>query len=276
MKRRWLVTGCSSGLGRALATALAEDGESLLATARRPQAIEDLAAYPNVVTAALDVHDPQACHDAVALAAQCFGGVDVLVSNAGYGQFGAAEEVSHDELLQQFDTNVFGPWRLVREVLPLWREQGSGHAVFVSSIASMVAMPGMAAYAASKAALEALAQSLLTDAGHLGVKSTILQLGTFATGYGEALREPRRTVEAYAPVEQEMVSAIRAIGHSAEATAPGLFAKLVRKVCDLPDPPLYLPFGWGVEEYLALAMLNRQEEFSQSLSEGRHLPGWVE
>src|ERR1043166_3830188 len=131
-QRRWLVTGCSTGLGRALAENLARTGELAVLTARKPDTLADLADFPNVAVAALDVRDETQCRAAVALADECFGGIDVLVNNARDGQFGSIEEVSEPEVRDQFETNLFGPWRLLRLVLPQWRERRSGHAVFVS------------------------------------------------------------------------------------------------------------------------------------------------
>ncbi|WP_026208890.1 SDR family oxidoreductase [Catelliglobosispora koreensis] len=278
MTRRWLVTGCSSGLGRALAEELAARGERVLATARKPETISDLAArYPShVAVTALDVCDPHACASAVALAQEVFGGVDVLVNNAGYGQFGAVEEISDAELEAQFDTNVFGPWRLAREVLPLWRAQGSGHAIFVSSLAATVPLPGLAVYGASKAALEGLANALAADAGAFGVKVTSLQLGGFSTRYGEALREPAHPIAAYAPVTAEMLAGTRALASTEDITAPALFARLVLKIASMAEPPLNVPFGSGIEDYLAGVMTARYEEFQKALAGGWHLPEWAD
>jgi NAD(P)-dependent dehydrogenase (short-subunit alcohol dehydrogenase family) len=277
MARRWLITGCSSGLGRALAEDLAASGEQVLATARQPQVLADLAdRYPEMVVAKLDVRDPEQCTAAVRLAQQRFGGVDVLVNNAGYGQFGAVEEISDAELADQFATNFFGPWRLVREVLPLWRAQGGGHAIFVSSLAGSMALPGLAAYCASKSALEALASALTVDAGAFGVRSTALQLGGFATRYGDAIREPERTVEAYAGVSAGMLADVRALAQNPDMTPPALFTKLVRKIVTMDPPPQRVPFGAGIEDYLGAEMTARYEEFGKALAAGQHLPQWLE
>lgn len=261
--QRWLVTGCSTGLGRALAEDLAQSGEKVIATARRPETLADLSG-PNVVTAALDVCDPAQSQAVVDLAVERFGGIDVLVNNAGYGQFGSVEEVSDDELRAQFETNVFGAWRLTRQVLPLWREQGGGRAIFVSSLSGSMPFPGLAAYTASKFALEGLAESLAQDAGMFGVKVTILQLGGFATSYGKSLRLPAQRIGEYAPVEDEMLAMTRGLADSGTATPPELFAKLVRRTVALEQPPMRLPFGEGAIEYLGVAMAARQIDFEDA------------
>ncbi|MGC5330398.1 SDR family oxidoreductase [Micromonospora sp. DT62] len=272
MAKRWLVTGCSSGLGQALAARLAAEGEQVLATARRPETLGALVArHPgNVVAAALDVRDPAQCVAAVERAVDAFGGVDVLVNNAAYGQFGTFEEVSDAELAAQFDTNVFGPWRLTRAVLPVWRAQRHGHAVFVSSVAGMVPFPGLAAYTASKFAVEGAAESLAAEAGHLGVKVTILQPGGFATGYSGNLVMPEQRIPEYTPVSDGMLGALRSMNAKIEVNSPGLFADVVWRLSQLESPPLRLPVGPDSETFLEAAYDARRSEYDQVVKAGHH------
>ncbi|MEU7995001.1 SDR family oxidoreductase [Micromonospora sp. NPDC049060] len=272
MAKRWLITGCSSGLGQALAARLAAEGEQVLATARRPETLDALVArYPgNVVAAALDVRDPAQCVAAVARAVDAFGGVDVLVNNAAYGQFGTFEEVSDAELAAQFDTNVFGPWRLTRAVLPLWRAQRHGHAVFVSSVAGMVPFPGLAAYTASKFAVEGAAESLAAEAGHLGVKVTILQPGGFATGYSANLVMPEQRIPEYTPVSDGLLGALRSMNAKIEVNSPELFADVVWRLSQLESPPLRLPVGPDSETFLEAAYDARRSEYDQVVKAGHH------
>ncbi|MFG1606781.1 SDR family oxidoreductase [Actinoplanes sp. NPDC049265] len=259
-QRRWLITGCSSGLGRALAERLAADGDQVLATARDAARLTDLAA-PGLRTAALDVRDDGQCAAAVQLATEEFGGVDILVNNAGYGQFGVVEEVRDDELAAQFDTNVYGPWRLLRHVLPVWRAQGRGHAIFSSSVSGTVALPGLSAYTASKFALEGLAEALATEAGQFGVKVTILQLGGFATAYGRNLILPSNPIEAYQPLVGGMLDALRGMAESAIVSPPSLFVDSVRRVADMPEPPLRLPVGPAAFSFIEPALAARKAAF---------------
>ncbi|MEO3778707.1 SDR family oxidoreductase [Micromonospora sp. B11E3] len=272
MTKRWLVTGCSSGLGRALAARLAAEGEQVVATARRPETLDDLVAqYPGTVVAtALDVRDPAQCAEAVGRAVDAFGGVDVLVNNAAYGQFGAFEEVSDAELAAQFDTNVFGPWRLTRAVLPVWRAQGRGHAIFVSSVAGVVPFPGLAAYTASKFAVEGAAESLAIEAGHLGVKVTILQPGGFATGYAANLAMPAHRIADYAPAADGMLGALRGMNSNMEVNSPELFADVVWRLGQLESPPLRLPVGPDSEAFLEAAYDARRREYDQVVKAGHH------
>ncbi|TDB81964.1 SDR family oxidoreductase [Micromonospora sp. KC721] len=272
MTKRWLVTGCSSGLGQALAARLAAEGEQVVATARRPETLDGLVSrHPdNVVAAALDVRDPEQCAAAVERAVDAFGGVDVLVNNAAYGQFGTFEEVSDAELAAQFDTNVFGPWRLTRAVLPVWRAQHCGHAVFVSSVAGMVPFPGLAAYTASKFAVEGAAESLAAEAGHLGVKVTILQPGGFATAYSTNLVLPEHRIADYTLVGDGMLDVVRSMNDKPDINSPELFADVVWRLGQMDSPPLRLPIGPDSETLLKPAYDARRSEFDQMIKAGHH------
>ncbi|MEV6636318.1 SDR family oxidoreductase [Actinoplanes sp. NPDC051470] len=262
-QRRWLITGCSSGLGRALAERLAAEGEQVLATARDAASLAALTDL-GLLTASLDVRDDAQCAEAVALATDRLGGLDVLVNNAGYGQFGAVEEVGDDQLAEQFDTNVYGPWRLLRHALPVWRAQGGGHAIFSSSVSGTVAFPGLSAYTASKFALEGLAEALAAEAGQFGVKVTILQLGGFATAYGSNLRLPRNPITAYQPLVGGMLDAVRGLTESDIVSPPSLFADTVRRVADLPEPPLRVPVGPAAFSFIEPALKARLAAFDQA------------
>lgn len=245
MTRSWLITGCSTGLGRALAGAVAARGDRVLATARRTETLADLvAAHPaNVVTAPLDVTDADACRRAVTTALDAFGSVDVLVNNAGYGLVGAVEDVSDADLAAQFETNLFGPWRLTREVLPAMRERGRGHLVMVSSVVGRIALPGMGAYAASKHALEGLVETLALELAGTGVAVTAIEPGGFATNWGRSAVESPTRVDAYRAVVDPMIAGSRMMADLPGISDPALFAAEVLRVVESATPPLRLPVG---------------------------------
>jgi NAD(P)-dependent dehydrogenase (short-subunit alcohol dehydrogenase family) len=264
MERRWLITGCSSGLGRSLAAAAAEAGDFVLATARKPAALSELVdAYPGrVTTAALDIRDPAQCEAAVAAAVDRLGGLDVLVNNAGSGLFGAVEEISDDELRDQLETLVVGPWRLARLVLPVMRSQRTGHIVNVSSLAGRMAFPGLASYVAGKYALEGMSQALAAEAGPLGVRVTVLEPGGFATGYGSALAESAARIPAYAPVTAPMFAALRGMAADASLGRPEDFAEQVLRVVAAEQGPVRIPVGADAFAYLGAAEEAARDELA--------------
>ncbi|MDX3075421.1 SDR family oxidoreductase [Streptomyces sp. MI02-7b] len=245
MTRRWLVTGCSSGLGRALAGAVAAAGDLVVVTARDPSSVQDLAArFPDrVTTAALDVCDPGQCQAAVAHAVARFGGLDVLVNNAGAGLFGAVEEVADDELRAQLEVLAVAPWRLVRLALPLMRGQGSGHIVNVSSLAGRMGFPGLSAYVAGKYALEGMSQALAAEVAPFGIRVSVVQPGQFATGYGTALAETATRIPAYAQGTGEVRAGLRGMEDNPALSRPELFAAHVLRLVAADAAPVRVPIG---------------------------------
>jgi NAD(P)-dependent dehydrogenase (short-subunit alcohol dehydrogenase family) len=162
---RCLITGCSSGIGRALARALADEGAHVFATGRSVAALADLAAE-GLSVLEVDVRDDASIRRAVREA----GHVDVLVNNAGYGLAGAVEEIADEELLAQYDVNVFGVWRCCRAVLPGMRERRRGAIVVVSSFGGIVPYPGIGAYRSSKFAVEGIAWTLHLEVARFGIR----------------------------------------------------------------------------------------------------------
>jgi NAD(P)-dependent dehydrogenase (short-subunit alcohol dehydrogenase family) len=194
--RVWLITGASSGLGRALAEAVLERGERVVATARDPRRVAGLEErYPGrAVAVRLDVTDPDQARAAVEAGVGAFGRLDVVVNNAGYGLFGALEELSDEELRGEFETNVFGALHVTRAALPRLRRQRAGHVVQISSLEGVApAVAGESAYAATKFAVEGLAEALAKEVGHLGIRVTIVEPGPLRTDFaaGAVATAPR-------------------------------------------------------------------------------------
>jgi NAD(P)-dependent dehydrogenase (short-subunit alcohol dehydrogenase family) len=187
---RWFVTGASAGFGRTLVEAAVARGDSVVATARTPSALDDLtAAAPDRVRALpLDVTDHAQVEAAVADAVAT-GGVDVLVNNAGHGLVGAVEELTDADLRGLLEVNVLGPMALTRALLPHLRARGGGHVVQMSSVGGVIANPGHAAYAMTKFALEGLSEALAGEVAPFGVRVTIVEPGPFRTGFaGRSMR----------------------------------------------------------------------------------------
>jgi NAD(P)-dependent dehydrogenase (short-subunit alcohol dehydrogenase family) len=181
----WFITGTSSGFGRLLAEYLISIGASVVATARRPDTLDDLEklAPERVQTLRLDVTDADEIDAAVKDATARFGHIDVLVNNAGYGLTGAFEEVTEDEYLPMFQTNVFGLIGMTKALLPQFRERRKGNIVFLSSIGGLVGLPGWAYYNATKFAVEGLGEALGVEMEPLGVNVTIIEPGPFRTEF---------------------------------------------------------------------------------------------
>lgn len=264
MTRRWLVTGCSSGLGRALAGAVAEAGDLVIATARKPAALRDLVArYPDRVTAmALDVCDAGQCEAAVTYAVDHFGGVDVLVNNAGSGLFGAVEEVSDEELRAQLDVLTVAPWRLSRLVLPLMRRQGSGHIVNVSSLVGRMGLPGLSAYVTGKHALEGMTQALAAEVAPFGIRVHAVEPGQFATHYSTAVTETADRIPEYLVSTAEVRAGLRAMLDDPSIGRPEVFAAHVLRLVAARSAPVRVPIGEDAYAYLEAVEAAARDELS--------------
>jgi NAD(P)-dependent dehydrogenase (short-subunit alcohol dehydrogenase family) len=183
--RTWLVTGCSSGFGRALAENILASGDNLLATVRNPAALSDLVSqYPDACRVfTLDMTRPDQIAQAIPEAAKAFGRIDVVVSNAGYGLVGALEEYSDDQIEKNIATNLTGPLHLFRAVLPVLRSQKSGHLIHMSAIAAFNNELGFSVYGAAKAGMEAACEALRGEVSVHGIKVTLVLPGPFRTNF---------------------------------------------------------------------------------------------
>jgi NAD(P)-dependent dehydrogenase (short-subunit alcohol dehydrogenase family) len=238
--KTWLITGASRGFGREFARAALGRGDDVAATARDVSALQDLRdEHPAVLSLPLDVTDAGAVRDRVAEAEEHFGGLDVVVNNAGYGHFGAIEEVTDAELRDQLETNVIGAHRVARAALPGMRERGSGHIVQVSSIGGVVAVPTLGAYHASKWALEALSESLAAEVARFGVHVTLVEPGAYDTDWAGPSSRHSDPLPAYDPMREEMAA-------RRGANVPGdpvAAARALLEVVDAEQPPLRVLFG---------------------------------
>src|ERR1700749_4835552 len=181
----WFITGCSKGFGRIWAEAALERGDKVAATARDESTLEPLAEKygDNVLTMALDVQDHDADFAAVQKAHEVFGRLDVVVNNAGYGLFGAVEELSEAQARDQIETNLFGALWVTQAAVPIMREQGSGHIIQVSSIGGVTAFPEVSLYHASKWGLEAFSQSLSLEVPRFGINGPLVEPAGFDTDW---------------------------------------------------------------------------------------------
>jgi NAD(P)-dependent dehydrogenase (short-subunit alcohol dehydrogenase family) len=236
----WLVTGASRGLGMALTQQLLAGGARVAATARRtgPLAgLQHLNREQLLVTAA-DMTSRQLVEAMVGAALGRFRRIDVLVNNAGSGLFGAIEELSDEEILGQLDTNVLGPWRFLRAVLPGMRTRRHGTVVNVSSVAGFVAQPGNGAYNASKAAFDGMTEALAREVSRFGVRVLLVQPGPFRTAFLGHSAGPAARIDAY----PDYAEATRGRA-GRQASDPAKIAAQIIKAVQHPDPAFRLVLG---------------------------------
>jgi NAD(P)-dependent dehydrogenase (short-subunit alcohol dehydrogenase family) len=253
---RWLVTGCSTGIGRHICEAALAAGHQVVATARRVEAVEDLVGERSIAVP-LDVTSPEQVTAAVAAATEAFGGIDVLVNNAGYGYMSAVEEGDDAEVRALFDTNYFGAVACIKAVLPQMRERRSGRIINISSMAGLVANPPNAYYSATKFALESLTEALSKEVASLGIKVTAIEPGAFKTDWAaRSMKESDAPIEDYAAEVGARKELIKAFANDLPGD-PRKVADTVVMVAGLADPPLRLLLGHDVlraarEKYTAL------------------------
>jgi NAD(P)-dependent dehydrogenase (short-subunit alcohol dehydrogenase family) len=233
-----LITGTSSGIGRAIASAFAAKGFEVFGTSRNPQRNEPIA---GVELLPLDVSDPASVASAVSTVIQRAGRIDVLVNNAGVGVFGAAEESSIAQAQELFDTNFFGLIRVTNEVLPHLRAQRSGRIVNIGSVLGFLPAPYGALYSASKHAVEGYSESLDHETREFGVRVSVVEPGYTDTAFDANASDPDSPIESYRAlrehVKEALITAVRA------GDDPSVVAKVVLKAATSRTPKLRYPAG---------------------------------
>ncbi|WP_210584097.1 SDR family NAD(P)-dependent oxidoreductase [Streptomyces sp. GESEQ-35] len=259
MSKVWFVTGSSRGLGRAIIEAALEAGDQVVATARKPAQLDDLADRygERVLPLALDVTDNNQVQQAVQEGIKTFGRLDVVVNNAGYGDIASIEDVVPEDFRAQIDTNFYGVVQVTKAVLPFLREQGSGHVFQVSSIGGRVGSPGLAAYQSAKWAVGGFSTVLAQEVAPLGIKVTVLEPGGMRTDWaGSSMTVPpisapyQATVGAFA----DMIRGADAARSIAEQAAdPARIAAIVMDLAGREDAPLRLLLGRDAMHYAQAA-----------------------
>jgi NAD(P)-dependent dehydrogenase (short-subunit alcohol dehydrogenase family) len=262
MSKIWLITGSSRGLGRALTEAVLAAGDRVVATARKPEQLDDLVTkYGGQLRAvALDVTDAGAARAAVRTAVEEFGGLDVLANNAGYANSAPIEEMADDDFRAQVETNLFGVVNVTKAALPVFREQRSGHFLQFSSIGGRAGgTPGMGAYQTAKFAVEGFSEVLNNEVRPFGVKVTIVEPGGFRTDWGGSSMQ----LHDVHPDYEETVGEMHRRRLETDGNQPGdpvRAAQAILEVVDLENPPLRLLLGSDALKLADSSALSRAEE----------------
>jgi NAD(P)-dependent dehydrogenase (short-subunit alcohol dehydrogenase family) len=249
----WLVTGSSRGLGRDVVEAVLERGDRVLATARRPEVLEDLAAAhgEQMQTIAHDVTVAAQADAAVQAALEAFGQLDVVVNNAGYADLSSVEDMSDQAFRDQVEAVFFGTVHTTKAALPIMRKQGEGHIINVTSVGSRMATPGLSAYQSAKWATAGFSLVLAAEVSPLGIRVTSLEPGGMATDWaGSSMTVPEIT-EPY----QQTVGAAAAMHDSSWRPLgdPAKVAQVILRVAAMDEPPLRLLLGSEAYAYATAA-----------------------
>lgn len=264
--KTWLITGCSSGIGKGIAKAVLESGDQAVVTARKPETVKELVdQYPETAIAvALDVCSQESIDEAVKAAYAKFGTVDVLVNNAGYCYRSAVEEGEDSEVRKMYETNLFGPIALIRAVLPKMREQRSGYILNITSIAAARSAVGSAYYASSKAALELLTNGLMQEVAPLGIKAMVVQPGAFNTRFSD-----QQSLQGTSNIISDYESAVGSrrpgnfVNHHDQAGDPLKAGKVIVDVVSKGDLPQILTLGKAAVTVVKKALATKVEELDK-------------
>ena len=241
----WFITGCSTGLGRALAQRVLEHGHRAAVTARNAEQISDIVAdyAETAVAIALDINDGAQVDVAITRTRERFGAIDVLVNNAGYGYLAAVEEGEDRDVRDMFETNFFSLAALIRKALPDMRSRGSGHIINISSVGGFIGNASSGYYAATKFAVEGLTEALAKEVEPLGIRVTAIEPGPFRTDWaGRSLKQVSNPIAAYADTAAARRAQIT--GYSGkQAGDPVRAADAIIKIVDSDSPPRNLILG---------------------------------
>ncbi|MCD0484191.1 SDR family NAD(P)-dependent oxidoreductase [Streptacidiphilus sp. ASG 303] len=276
--KTWFITGCSTGFGRHLARAVLDRGDRAVVTARNPEQVADVVAGhgDRALALALDVTDPQQVRAAVKAAEDAFGGIDVLVNNAGIGYFAAVEESDEAEVRRMYEINVFGLWDVTRAVLPGMRRRRTGTVVNFSSIGGLRAFPAVGHYNATKFAVEGLTEALWQETEPLGIRAMLIEPGMFRTdwaGRSAAETAPAGEIADYAATAGAQRAAFRS-GNGQEPGDPARAATAIITAVEADNPPRRLLLGSAAYDTALAGLDALREEFAawEHVSRGADFP----
>ncbi len=260
--KTWFITGAGRGFGRRFAEAALERGDKVAATARDASTLASLANdYGDAFLAiSLDVTDRSSVQTAVAAAREAFGGIDVVVNNAGYGLFGMVEEITESQLRQQLEVNLFGPFHVTQAVLPVLREQGHGHIVQISTVGGVVSFPNLGGYNASKWALEGLTEALAQEVEGFGISVTLVEPAGYSTDWAGSSAVTAEPNPEYDDVRNHVAANWSSQPVEWTGNPDGVGAALL-EVVDAPTPPRRIFFGAAPFHFVPGAYQARLDEW---------------
>ncbi|CAL9355121.1 SDR family NAD(P)-dependent oxidoreductase [Streptomyces sp. enrichment culture] len=248
----WFITGSSRGLGRSVAEEALAAGHRVVATARRSDALDDLAAQygDRLLAVSLDVTDPAQAESAVAAAVDTFGRIDVVVNNAGYADIAPIEQVTLDAFRAQVDAVFLGTVYVTKAALPVFRRQSSGYYIQVTSVGGRLTAPGLGAYQAAKFAVEGFSSVLQQEVSPLGIRVTLAEPGAMRTDWAGSSMEIPEFDAAYEPTVGAMAKRLRE-STGTEPIDPAKVARVFLELADDPQPPLHLVLGGHAVDFIA-------------------------
>jgi NAD(P)-dependent dehydrogenase (short-subunit alcohol dehydrogenase family) len=270
----WFITGCSTGFGRELATQALERGYRVVVTARKPDEVDALAAKGEALVLKLDVTDQSQIDTAIKAAEKQFGGIDVLVNNAGIGYFAAVEESEEKEVRRMFEINVFGMGRMIQAALPGMRRRRKGFIVNISSVAGLRSFPSLGYYDATKFAVEGLSEALWQEVEPLGIKVMLVEPSGFRTDWaGRSANESKKQIADYAATAGVCRSEMRA-DSGKQPGDPARAAKAIVEAVASLNPPHHLLLGNDAYEGATAKLEALAKEFKawESVSRGADFP----
>lgn len=265
MTKVWFITGSSRGLGRSLTEAVLAHGDKVVATARQPEQLKDLAKQyvEQLLTLRLDVSDKSQIYAAAEQAVNHFGRIDVLVNNAGFGITGAAEAFTDEQVRSQLDVNLYAPIEVTRAVLPYMRKQRSGRILQISSIGGRVGNAGLTMYQAAKFGLAGFTEALSKEVSSLGIKVTSIEPGGFRTDWAGSSMSFAKDIEGYDAING--IKNFLTSGKFIPVGDPDKAAKVMVELAYHPEPPVHLVLGSEAVGFLKTADESRKAEFEKWL-----------
>jgi NAD(P)-dependent dehydrogenase (short-subunit alcohol dehydrogenase family) len=270
----WFITGCSTGFGRHIAEHVLKLGYRVVVTSRDPEDVQDLAELGDALILKLDVTDRSQAETAVKAAEDHYGGIDVLVNNAGIGYFAAVEESDEKEVRKMFDVNVFGLCRMIHLVLPEMRQRRKGYIINLSSIAGLRSFPGLGYYNSTKFAVEGVSEALWQEVEPLGIKVMLVEPSGFRTDWaGRSANETKHPIADYADTADENIRQLRAVSGHQDGDPVRAAAAIVQAI-ESPNPPHRLLLGNDAFDGANAKLDELREEFSawESVSRGADFP----